>query len=266
MGMHRSRLRVFVFCLILLGFSQNVMPQHMWSFRGVEYPTQAEAEAAMKGRSTPQYSGLLEYWYEDFNWRDPATKNHWYTIFEFQPVTSSELWGYSVSPALCGIWGGTRCEDSVDEAISAWVEATYPYCDLEYTIGEFEMKEQQWDEVLEHGIRFWAVEKAPLQITVYYTNAETGACQSPQLIHSTMLRTYLAECTQDLAPVRQDVLRFDPKPIYPVVCSPSGHEPPIEKLAAISRRVTAVCTPPEGNPCSPMTGNKSLKETDFKSR
>ena len=35
-------------------------------------------------------------------------------------------------------------DNAVDEAINAWASATYPFCDLEYTIGEFEMDQQQW--------------------------------------------------------------------------------------------------------------------------
>lgn len=265
MNTRRETLRKYLVCFIFLSLlchSHIVCAQFLWNGK---YATRAEAEAAMKLDPTPQYIGLVEPWYEEFHWWDPATTIYWYTIFDYQPVSSSTFRGYAVSPSQCGIWGGTECHETLDDAVDAWATGTYPFCDVEFTVGEFEFQEQQWVDVLEHGIRFWAIESAPLDITVYYPHVTTGECQSPQIIHSSMLRTSLAECDLDMSPVTRNASRLEPKPRYPEVCSPSGHQPPISNLAAISKRITSICTATEGNPCSPMTGHKSLAETDFNS-
>ncbi len=258
----------FVHCLaslIFLCFSLEAHAQFLWSFAGESYPTRSAAEAALKAHPAPQYLKFTEPWFEEIRWRDPATAVYWYTVFDYQAADDVQFAGYTVDKQ-CGFFEGTDCNGTVQEAVnSTYPNPTAVLCDLKFEVlGEFKFRTQQWEEVLEHGIRFWASESAPMRIDFYHTNSYTGNCEYGSSVNQTLHKISLATCNHDLAPITGSYTQWSKAPEFPKVCSPSGREPPVPNIAAISKRLTSVCTATEGNPCSPMTGHKSLTETDVR--
>jgi RHS repeat-associated protein len=248
-----------IFCI---SFSVNA--QFQWEFAGKHYPSRSAAEAALKAHPAPQYLQFAEPWYEEILWRDPATTLFWYTLFDYQAAENVQFAGYTVSKH-CGFFDGTDCNATIQEAVdSSHPNPTAALCDVKFEVmGEFEFRQQQWEEVLEHGIRFWASESAPIRIDFYHTNLNTGNCDYGSSVNQTLRKVSLATCEHDLSPISGSSTIWTNPPDFPNVCSPSGREPPISNMAKISKRLTSVCTVTEGNPCSPMTGNKSHTETDF---
>ena len=251
--------------LLILGFSLDLNAQFLWQFAGNSYPTRGEAEAALRAHPSPQYLQFAEPWYEKILWRDPATAVYWYTVFDYQAATDVEFYGYTVDKE-CGFYDGTDCNSTIEEAVnSSYPNPSAMLCDVKFEVlDEFDFRGQQWQEVLEHGIRFWASESAPMRVDFHYNNVYTGNCEYGSSVNQTIHRVSLASCTHDLSPISGSYIHWKNPPEFPNVCSPSGREPPMSNIAAISKRLTSVCTATEGNPCSPMTGNKSLTETDFR--
>lgn len=261
----RHRTILLLLSQAILFFSFSVNAQFQWEFAGKSYPTRSEAETALRAHPSPQYLQFAEPWYEKILWRDPATTLFWYTVFDYQAAKDVQFAGYTVSKR-CGFFDGTDCNATIQGAVdSSHPNPTAVLCDVKFEVlGEFEFRQQQWEEVLEHGIRFWASESAPIQVDFYHTNLNTGNCDYGSSVNQTLHKISLATCDHDLSPISGSYTRWTNPPEFPNVCSPSGDEPPISNVAAISKRLTSVCTATEGNPCSPMTGNKSLTETDFR--
>jgi len=251
--------------LAILIFSISAEAQFQWQFAGRSYPSKGAAEAALKAHPSPQYLQFAEPWFEEILWRDPATTLHRYTVFDYQAATDIDFYGYTVDK-LCGFFDGTDCHTDIQDAVdSSYPNPTAVLCDVRYEVtGEFEFRSQQWEEVLDHGIRFWASESAPMRVDFFHINLNSGNCEYGSSFNQTLHRIHLATCNHDLSPISGSFTQWESVPEFPKVCSPSGHEPPMANIANISKRLTNVCTSTEGNPCSPMTGHKSLKETDFK--
>jgi RHS repeat-associated protein len=262
-GFH-YRIFLLISGLTLLGFSLNASAQFLWQFAGKSYPTRASAEAALKTHPSPQYLQYAEPWFEEMLWRDPATTLYWYTVFDYQAASDIQFYGYTVNKN-CGFYEGTDCHGMIQDAVdSSYPNPTNVLCDVQFEVlGEFEFRQQQWEEALEHEIRFWARESAPMRVDFHHTNLNTGRCEHGSSAILTLHRISLASCRDDLSPITGSWSQWETPPVFPEVCSPSGHEPPMSNITAISKRLTSVCTPTEGNPCSPMTGNKTLAETDF---
>ncbi len=263
-GLRHQIIRLLL-SLAILFVSFSVSAQFQWEFAGNSYPTRSEAEAALRSHPSPQYLQFVEPWYEEILWRDPTTTLYWYTMFDFQAASDIQFAGYTVNKR-CGFFDGTDCNATIQEAVdSSHPNPTAVLCDVEFEVlGEFEFRQQQWEEVLEHGIRFWARESAPIRVDYHYINLHTGNCEYGSSVNQTVHKVSLATCSYDLSPIAGSYTHWTSSPELPNVCSPSGREPPISNVAAISKRLTSVCTATEGNPCSPMTGIKSLTETDFR--
>jgi RHS repeat-associated protein len=246
----------------LLAYTSPARAQFTWSTGGVEYATRAEAESALRNHPQYQWAPLLEPFYTEQQWNEPVRTIHWYSVLDYQQVSSSELHGYSLS-SDCGFFDGTDCHATIQDAVNA----SYPQssiCDVKYSIfEEFTYSDAQWEEVLEHGIAFWALERAPIKLDLYYWSADGQSCNFSSSFNRSIYRTWFASCDTDLKPAKGDLYNWSNAPAYPNVCSTNGREPPQSNLALISHRTSAVCTTTEGNPCSPMTGNKLLSETDY---
>ncbi len=260
----RRRIIQVLMSLLVYCISYSVCAQFQWEFAGNTYSTRADAEAALRAYPSPQYLRFTDPWYEETLWRDPATSRYWYTVFDYQAASDVQFAGFTVNKR-CGFFDGTDCNATVQEAVdSSHPSPTAVLCDVKFEVlGEFEFRAQQWEEVLDSGIRFWASETAPIRIDYYYNNLNTGGCDHGSSVNESLHRVSLATCTHDLSPISGSYPDWSQPPEFPNVCSPGGHEPPMPNIAAITKRLTSVCTATEGNPCSPMTGNKSLTETDF---
>ena len=251
--------------LVILGFSLNASAQFLWKFAGKSYPGRAEAEAALQAHPSPQYLQFAEAWYEEVLWPDPATTLYWYTVFDYQAATDIQFSGYTVDK-LCGFFDGTDCNGSIEEAVnSSYPNPTDILCDVQFELlGDFEFSAQQWEEALDHEILFWASEDVPLRVDFFHINLHSGNCEYGSSANRMLHKISLATCENDLSPLSGNHSEWLAPPDFPEVCSPAGREPPISNIAAISKRLTSVCTATAGNPCSPMTGHKSLRETDFR--
>ena len=266
------RLTTIILCCFF--HSTTAKAQFEWYFQQQPYDSLEAAEAAVRS-GLPEYRVYYQYAYTTkLNpISSPNVISRAYGFIDWEAVASSQVHAYAFTSGWTGSCAltGTFCSPSEMAAYEAysdsWLEIFPDICRVEYQLpinyGNPHLLSASYP-VPQGWQGFFLSDSidAKLDLWIRYT---TGECPpsttAPNFLSSSgqMGKLQVANCPVFLAPSRASAQLY---PLWPKVCSPTGSGVPSIQ-AYISKRLTSVCTPTEGNPCSPMTGNKFIYETDF---
>ena len=254
------RLTTIVLCCFF--HSTTAKAQFEWYFQQQPYNSLSAAEAAVRS-GIPVYRSYYEYVNTTLSSGSSKAILLNYGLRDYIVAESFQITGYE--------FGGHGIRQSEAEAVQDMIDGLaangIDLCNISSTqTAEYELIRATQPIPFER--HFVASEGGGFTVTA---NREVGGICSADTWESThtVLRYWSGSCPVDLQPNTQLWTGENPnsagyfRPILPKICSVGILLKPPFTSASIGVRNRSVCTPTEGNPCSPTNGNKFIYETDF---